>query len=434
MAYNVQFTRCSQEKFDALETKDNNTIYFITDTPALYLGSVKYTSVTELAAALTRISASETSVTNITNALKGISLSTDGSVKSAIDDVSTSLNTKIGSLTNLKTASKTGIVSSINEVYTAVGASGTASVVSLLKETKANAGYLSTYTLYQGSKSVGQIDIPKDLVVSSGSVVKATADDPINGLTSGEFIKLVIQNQDDPIYINASSLVDVYTAKSGADKIQLSVVGGVISADVVAKSIGTTDLADSSITTVKLADENITDAKIARGTITKTALATAIQTSLTKADSAVQSVTAGTANGTVKVDGTDLSVTGLKSAAYTESSSYDIAGAANAVKSTVMGAYTDTATSLTLYGLKAKDTSLESSITSLTNTINSLDVTDAEESGSYVSAVSQTNGKITVARKSLPDYSTVYDAKGSADTALSSAKSYVDTALTWHEL
>ena len=34
MAYNVQFTRCSQEKFDALETKDNNTIYFITDTPA----------------------------------------------------------------------------------------------------------------------------------------------------------------------------------------------------------------------------------------------------------------------------------------------------------------------------------------------------------------------------------------------------------------
>lgn len=434
MAYNVQFTRCSQEKFDALETKDNNTIYFITDTPALYLGSVKYTSVTELAAALTRISASETSVTNITKALSGISLSTKGSVKSAIDGVSTSLNTKTGSLTNLKTTSKTDIVSAINEVYTAVGTSGTASVVQLLKEDKANSGYLSTYTLYQGSKSVGQIDIPKDLVVTSGSVVKATADAPINGLTSGEFIKLVIQNQDDPIYINASSLVDVYTAKSGADKIQLSVVGGVISGDVVAKSLGTADLADSSITTVKLADENITDAKIARGTITKTALDTSIQTSLTKADSAVQSVTAGTSNGTVKVNGTDLSVTGLKSAAYTESSDYDVAGAANAVKSTITGSSKDADTSLTLYGLKAKDASLQSSITSLTNTVNSLDVTDAEVSGSYVSAVSQTNGKISITRKSLPDYSTVYDTKGSADTALSSAKSYTDTALTWHEL
>ena len=41
-----------------------------------------------------------------------------------------------------------------------------------------------------------------------------------------------------------------------------------------------------------------------------------------KADSAVQSVASGTANGTIKVDGTDIAVTGLGSAAYTEASAY----------------------------------------------------------------------------------------------------------------
>ena len=37
---------------------------------------------------------------------------------------------------------------------------------------------------------------------------------------------------------------------------------------------------------------------------------------------AVQKVESGSSNGTIKVDNTDVSVTGLKSAAYTESSAY----------------------------------------------------------------------------------------------------------------
>lgn len=47
-----------------------------------------------------------------------------------------------------------------------------------------------------------------------------------------------------------------------------------------------------------------------------------------KADSAVQKVKEGTANGTITVDGTDVNVHGLGSAAYTESTAYDAAGAA----------------------------------------------------------------------------------------------------------
>lgn len=57
--------------------------------------------------------------------------------------------------------------------------------------------------------------------------------------------------------------------------------------------------------------------------------ATAAQGSL--ADSALQpaDITSGSANGTISVDGSNVAVTGLGSAAYTEASAYDAAGAAN---------------------------------------------------------------------------------------------------------
>lgn len=46
-------------------------------------------------------------------------------------------------------------------------------------------------------------------------------------------------------------------------------------------------------------------------------------------------ITTGTNNGTVKVNGTDVNVKGLKSAAYTESSAYDVSGAAATVQGNV---------------------------------------------------------------------------------------------------
>ena len=59
-----------------------------------------------------------------------------------------------------------------------------------------------------------------------------------------------------------------------------------------------------------------------KSTVAKTDLAEDVQTSLGKADSAVQTVANGTANGTILVDGNAVNVGGLKSAAYTESTAY----------------------------------------------------------------------------------------------------------------
>lgn len=54
--------------------------------------------------------------------------------------------------------------------------------------------------------------------------------------------------------------------------------------------------------------------------------------------------------------------------------------------------------------------------------INALDSADAAVAGEYVSSVAQADGKITVVRAALPDYSETYDEKGAAAAAQSAAE------------
>ena len=64
--------------------------------------------------------------------------------------------------------------------------------------------------------------------------------------------------------------------------------------------------------------------------------------------------------------------------------------------------------------------------TQIKTAIETLDFTDVAVDGEYVSAVNEVDGKISVTRKALPDYSNTYDAKGAADTAFDNAKAYAD--------
>ena len=81
-------------------------------------------------------------------------------------------------------------------------------------------GYLKTYIISQGISEIGRIDIPKDLVVTSGSLVHGTwegdkfTEDPDGPDTA---LKLVIANQEEPVYINTKDLVDYYTAGDGIE-------------------------------------------------------------------------------------------------------------------------------------------------------------------------------------------------------------------------
>ena len=96
---------------------------------------------------------------------------------------------------------------------------------------------------------------------------------------------------------------------------------------------------DAVLTTTSSLDGS----NILTGTIEETSLSQDIQTSLGLADSAVQVIETGSENGTISVDGNDVSVKGLGSAAYTDSSAYDAAGSASTAESNAKGYADDVA-------------------------------------------------------------------------------------------
>ena len=124
----------------------------------------------------------------------------------------------------------------------------------------------------------------------------------------------------------------------------------------VTNAIGALDVADTAVANQYVSQVVETDGKIA----------------VTRAELPVKSVTEGSANGTIAVNSTDVKVHGLGSAAYTESSAYEVAGAAAAA-------------------------------------VAALDKADSAQEGQYVSAVSQENGIITVTRAQLPAAATLVE-------------------------
>lgn len=141
------------------------------------------------------------------------------------------------------------------------------------KET-ANAGYLKSYTFTGPDGTPVDIDIPKDLVVTKGEVVKEGKD---------TFIQLTIANQVDPVKINVKDLVDVYT------------------------------VADTAQVHLALSDANQITASIVPGSIAKTDLTSSVQGSLDKADAAAPQTALDAANAEIAKIKTDVAAHSVKS-------------------------------------------------------------------------------------------------------------------------
>lgn len=142
------------------------------------------------------------------------------------------------------------------------------------KET-ANAGYLKSYTFTGPDGTPVDIDIPKDLVVTKGEIIKEG---------KNTFIQLTIANQDAPVKINVKDLVDVYTAQANAAQVQLAISG-----------------------------TNEISATIKPGSIAKTDLTSAVQGSLDKADAAAPQTALDAANAEIAKIKTDVAAHGVKS-------------------------------------------------------------------------------------------------------------------------
>ena len=227
---------------------------------------------------------------------------------------------------------------------------------------KADSGdYAAIYQLTKDGTPVGvDINIPKDMVVQSGAVVKNPAGQP-----AGTYIVLTLANAtSDKLYINVDTLIEYVTGGTAAD----------------------------GIITTSVSDDFVLTATINNGTITKEKLVTAVQTSLGKADSALQKadITTGTANGNISVGGTDVPVAGLKDAAYATVASINTT--AKGYADAVLGTAADGADKNTVYGVKA-------SVTALTGVVNNkIDATAVSQIGKTgnINDIIQTEGDYVV--------------------------------------
>lgn len=379
MAYNVKFLKGTAAQYKAV-TPNADTFYYTTDDKNLYLGSVKLSSAAEISAAVKRIAKNETDINSITGTLTTLTGAGEGSVSKAVADAKKELSGKIGDTTGLKTTAKTDLVSAVNELKESIGSTGESGTVTIDEGTSDD--YAKVYTIKQGGSTVGSINIPKDMVVKSGSVVVNPS-----GQTAGTYIELVLANAtEDKIYVNVGSLVDIYTAQKAAASVQIAIDSSTreISATIVDGAVTGAKVAASAITTTKIADANVTEIKLHKDVKDKLALAVS---ALQAAD-----ITSGKTNGSIAVKGTDVAVTGLKSAAFKDATAFDKAGAAAAVEGK----------------LETYKTTTDAAVKKNTDAIAGIN--------------NKTTGILAQAKT---------DAATKASTAETNAKAYTDTALTW---
>jgi hypothetical protein len=255
----------------------------------------------------------------------------------------------------------TDVQAAIDEVAAASAGGVDSKTIHFVDDTSNQSTYAKVYKIYQGSDSsdmtnntlIGTINTPKDKVVEDGSVVVVTYDSTegklLEGSTdvtsyikgtgtatssdAGKYIKLVLQNVTDPLYIAAQDLVDIYTAEANASQIQIAISGSnEISATIVAGSVGTTELAADAVTGAKIADDAVgaEHINITAHTESQTASTDGLAISVTTTDGQVSAVTGSIAANT-----------------------YDTYGAASTAKSEVIGTASDTASDDTINGAKA---------------------------------------------------------------------------------
>ena len=195
--------------------------------------------------------------------------STTGSVAKAVKDLDNQLAdvAKSGNAEDVAYDNTTSgltsddVQAAIDELAEASAGGVASKTIYVTDESSGQSDYAKVYKIYQGTNAPdaqedpavlkGTINIPKDKVLKDSSIVTITfsenklwdgatdvtalikGSDTPTAADAGKYLKMEMQNVDDPLYVNLQTFVDVYTVASGATEIQLALNDHELSASVV---------------------------------------------------------------------------------------------------------------------------------------------------------------------------------------------------------
>lgn len=317
-----------------------------------------------------------------------------------IDDVAATANSKVASITAADATIAIGGAATAPTVKvqlspdednaakaTANGLKVTHPEYSIARLKAPNDGMSASYSLTKNGVNVGAIiNIPKDMVVKSGSVVVNP-----QGQSAGTYIELVLANvAEDKLYVKVDDLIEYVTSGSQTG-------------DMIVVSIDADHKVTASIT-----DGTITEAKLAPAARARMAGVTNVATGTTNGTINVTFQTFDTEAKTWTTTTSAVSIFGLRDAAYATVESLNTAAQdkVDAAKTALIGADADASDKDTIKGAKAWGTTKANdaliAAKEYTNTeIGKLDYTDKPAAHQFVTEVSETDGKIAVKRAAL---------------------------------
>ena len=355
MALNVKFLKGSSVGYAGLTTKNADTFYYTTDDNNLYLGEIKLSNGADLTAAIGRITKNEEEIASLIVQLETLTGDGDGSIAKMITDAIGDLPTKVTTLIGQDSGKSVRTIA--NEELAAQLLSGKADAdFKTLQE-------LATW-LEDHPESVAEINLKiTNLQTLIGTLpADTTATDVIAYIQEVINVEKVRAEAVEKDLDDRLKVIEEAVGEGGSVTSQITEAINALDADIKSAEVETGKGIQVQIAEIdgKLTNVNVTgnfdnsydtkgaasaaQAAAAEDATTKATTAetnakahadglnTAMDARMQKveADStdAVKEVISGTANGTVKVDGEDVAVTGLGSAAYADINAFEASGSA----------------------------------------------------------------------------------------------------------
>lgn len=233
----IKFWTNTQNKYDSLAKKEPSTVYFCADSQQIYKGDNCYTSSVKIVDTLPTIIRKDTLyIIQSGDSAGGYVYPSGGSDWKKILTGDIFKVTSILSLEDIPIATETtdGFLSYSDKKTYDEAASKVCEIEEsypISIESKETSDRTKTYTFKQGAEIVGEVSIPKNVVVESGSVVFVPANTIMQDgeyLPEGKYLKLVFASEtSDDVYISLADLASLYTPGDGIiiedNKISLNV-------------------------------------------------------------------------------------------------------------------------------------------------------------------------------------------------------------------